>query len=74
MPVAVASTVTSGQFATAATKMTSSDVARKARTTCPSPTFDARRLKNGKMNVLIIGCLATMYNRKLTYLLHKGEV
>jgi len=56
MPVAVASTVSSGPLATAT--MTSSDSRRTQTigrtTTCPSPTFDARRLKNGELSHAVL--------------------
>ncbi len=56
MPVAVASTVSSGPLATAT--MTSSDSRRTQTigrtTTCPSPTFDARRLKNGELSYPVL--------------------
>ncbi len=47
MPVAVASTVKSGPGPFATVTVNEGARAQAART-CPSPTFDARRLKNGE--------------------------
>lgn len=47
MPVAVASTVKSGPGPYATVTVNEGTRAQAART-CPSPTFDARRLKNGE--------------------------
>ena len=75
MPVATATTVSSGPYATA-TVMTSSDGGQRSQTsstrTCPSPTFDARRLKNGKIDRRKSCCVLLKKKHSFYFVIHSS--